>query len=73
VPVEKEGLSAEIKSFMKKNPRGIIMYRKNPNTRMNRIFSELTAKRPYIRNDMTFAMETDKWLVVTYEPTAEIK
>ena len=73
VPVEKEGLSAEIKSFMKKNPRGIIMYRKNPNTLMNRIFSELTAKRPYIRNDMTFAMETDKWLVVTYEPTAEIK
>ena len=68
VPVDKQGLSAEIKSFMKKNPRGLIMFRKNPNTLMNRIFSELTAKRPYVRNDINLLMETEKWIVLTYEP-----
>lgn len=71
VPVEKEGLTEEIKQFMKKNPRGLIMYRKNPNTMMNRVFSELTAKRPYIRNGMTLLMETEKWIVLTYEPPEE--
>lgn len=73
VPVDKEGLTVEIKSFIKKNPKGIIMYRKNPNTMMNRIFSELTAKRPYVRNDMTLAMETDKWIVFVYQPPEELK
>lgn len=73
VPVDKEGLTAEIKSFIKKNPRGIIMYRKNPNTLMNKIFTELTAPRHYVRNDMTKAMETDKWIVYIYEPPAELK
>lgn len=73
VPVDKEGLTVEIKTFIKKNPRGIIMYRKNPNTMMNRIFSELTAKRPYVRNDMTLAMETDKWVVFVYQPPEQLK
>ena len=73
VPADKGELTLSIKSFMKKNPRGIIMYRKNPNTLMNRIFSELTAKRPYIRNDMSLAMETDKWLVFVYQPPEELK
>jgi hypothetical protein len=73
VPVDKEGLTAEIKTFIKKNPRGIIMYRKNPNTMMNRIFSELTAKRPYVRNDMTLAMETEKWMVFVYQPPEQLK
>ncbi len=68
VPVDKEGLTGEIKSFIKKNPRGIIMYRKNPNTMMNRIFTELTAKRPYVRNDISLAMETDKWIIFVYQP-----
>ncbi len=71
VPVDKDGLTSEIKLFIKKNPRGIIMYRKNPNTMMNKIFTELTA--PYVRNDMTKAMETDKWMVYVYEPPAELK
>ena len=73
VAVDKEGLTAEIKTFIKKNPHGIIMYRKNPATMMNKIFAELTAPRPYVRNDMTLAMETDKWMVFVYKPTAEIK
>lgn len=68
IPLDKEGLTAEIKSFMKKNTKGIIMYRKNPNTMMNRIFSELTAKKPYVRNGIQLEMETEKWLVMTYEP-----
>jgi len=68
IPVDKEGLSSEIKNFMKKNPKGLIMYRKNPNTMMNRVFSELTAKRPYVRNDIKLLMETEKWIVLTYEP-----
>jgi hypothetical protein len=67
VPVEKEELKLEIKSFMKKNPKGIIMFRKNP-TLMNSIFMELTANRPYKRNDLVKAMETDKWMVYTYKP-----
>lgn len=72
VPVDKEGLSAEIKSFMKRNPSGIIMYRKNP-TLMNTIFTGLTAPRAYVRNDLKKAMETDKWIVWVYEPVQEIK
>ena len=73
VPVDKEGLTAEIKSFMKINPKGIIMYRKNPNTLMNRIFSDLTAKKPYVRNGIQLEMETEKWLVMTYEPVNGIE
>jgi len=72
VPVDKDGLTAEVKTFMKRNPSGIIMYRKNP-TLMNTIFTELTAPRAYVRNDMKKAMETDKWLVFVYEPVHEIK
>lgn len=71
VPVEKEGLTEEIKMFMKKNPRGLIMFRKNPNTLMNRVLSELTAKRPYVRNGTNLLMETEKWVVLTYEPSEE--
>ncbi len=73
VPVEKEGVTAEIKYFIKKNPHGIIMYRKNPGTMMNKIFTELTAPRAFKRKDMTLAMETDKWMVFVYQPSAEIK
>ena len=73
VAVDKEGLTAEIKTFIKKNPHGIIMYRKNPATMMNKIFTELTAPRPYVRNDMTLAMETDKWMVLLYQPLIELK
>lgn len=71
VPVDKEGLTEEIKMFMKKNPRGLIMFRKNPNTLMNRVLSELTAKRPYVRNGTNLLMETEKWVVLTYEPSEE--
>lgn len=71
IPVEKEELKHEIKLFMKKNPRGIIMFRKNP-TIMNSIFTEMTAQRPYIRNDLIKTMETDKWMVYTYEPVEEL-
>lgn len=71
IPTDKDGLTAEIKSFMKKNPKGLIMYRKNPNTIMNRVFSELTAKRPYVRNDIKLLMETEKWIVLTYEPATD--
>lgn len=70
-PVEKEELKLEIKSFTKKNPKGIIMFRKNP-TLMNSIFTGLTVNLPYKRNDLTKALETDKWMVYTYEPVEEI-
>ena len=70
VPVDKPGLSNEIKTFMKHNPRGIIMFRKNP-TLMNGIFTELTAPRQYVRNDIKREMETDKWIVLTYEPNGK--
>ena len=70
VPVDKQGLSSEIKTFMKQNPRGIIMFRKNP-TLMNSIFTELTAPRPYKRNDLNLEIETDKWIVLTYQPNGK--
>ncbi|KXK55285.1 MAG: hypothetical protein UZ05_CHB002000620 [Chlorobi bacterium OLB5] len=47
------------------------MFRKNPNTLMNRVLSELTAKRPYVRNGTNLLMETEKWVVLTYEPSEE--
>jgi hypothetical protein len=72
IPVDKDGLTAEIKAFIKRNPKGIIMYRKNP-TLMNTIFTGLTAPRQYIRNDMKKAMETEKWIVYIYEPVQELK
>lgn len=71
IPAEKDSLTIEIKSFMKKNNKGIIMFRKNP-TLMNLIFTELTAARPYKRNDLVKAMETDKWMVYTYGPVEEL-
>jgi hypothetical protein len=72
VPVEKEELKNEIKSFMIKNPKGIIMFRKNP-TLMNSIFTGLTVNHPYKRNDLTKVLETDKWMVYTYEPLNDLK
>jgi hypothetical protein len=50
---------------MKKNPKGIIMFRKTPTT-MNRIFAELLLNKPYRRNDTTMAHETEKWYIFTY-------
>lgn len=73
VPADKESLTGKIKSFFKKNPKGIIMYRKDANTIMNKIFTQLTAPKHYIRNDMTKTLETDKWIVYIYHPPEEIK
>jgi hypothetical protein len=67
IPTDYEGLKEEIKKFMKKNPKGMVMFRKGP-TIMNRIFTELTTPRQYVRNDMVKALETDKWFVYTYRP-----
>ncbi|MCI0716546.1 MAG: glycosyltransferase family 39 protein, partial [Chlorobi bacterium] len=48
IPRDKEGLLNEIKSFMKINPKIIIMTRKSP-TLMNQIFTEITIGKKYIR------------------------
>ncbi|MCC7158371.1 MAG: glycosyltransferase family 39 protein [Ignavibacteria bacterium] len=72
IAAEKDSLKTEIRSFMKKNPRGIIMYKKEP-TLFNSVFSELTAPRQYIRGGMVKAGETAKWIIYTYEPTEEIR
>lgn len=66
VPTDHNGLSEEIIRFMKKNPKGIIMHRKNP-TMMNTIFSEIIINKPYVRGDIVKALETDKWVVYTYQ------
>lgn len=68
VPSEKDELTNEIRLFMKRNPKGLIIYKKDPNTIMHSIFSELTAKRPYLRNGINYISETDKWIVLSYEP-----
>ena len=65
VPKDKDALIPVIKDFMKKNPQGIIIVKKS-NTVMNGIFTELTATKPYKRNDLQKAMETDKWIIYTY-------
>ncbi len=65
IPADKDNLIPVIKNFMKKNPKGIIMVKKS-NTVMSQIFNELTAAKPYTRNDMQKAMETDRWIVYTY-------
>jgi hypothetical protein len=67
IPTEKIGLTEEIKRFIKKNPRGIIMFKKDA-TLMNQIFTELTAPKQYVRHDMQKAGETDNWIIYTYEP-----
>lgn len=72
IPTDKYGLIAEIKSFMKKNPRGIIMFKKDT-TVMNQIFTEQTAPKQYVRHDFQKAGETDKWFIYTYEPIDEVK
>jgi hypothetical protein len=69
IPKEKQGLMNEIKSFMKRNPKIIIMTRRSP-TLMNQIFTELTSK-PYIRNDLKKTEETDKWIIYLYKPNGE--
>ncbi len=68
VPTDYDGLREKVKSFMHKNPRGIIMLRKGP-TLMNQIFTDLLRPRQYIRNGIDKALETDKWIVYTYAPT----
>ena len=68
IPRDKEGLLNETKSFMKKNPKIIIMTRKNP-TMMNQIFTEITIGKKYIRNDLQKVQETDKWIIYTYQST----
>jgi hypothetical protein len=67
VPTDYEGLKDEIKKFTRKNPTGIIMFRKGP-TLMNQIFTELILSKRYVRNDITKAGETDKWFIYTYQP-----
>jgi len=64
VPTDKEELITEIKKFMKRNPKGLVIVRKIP-TLMNRIFTEIT-NTPYKRNDFQKAEETDKWIIYTY-------
>jgi hypothetical protein len=68
VPTDYDGLINYIKQFMKKNPKGIVMYLKGPTlTLMNKIFTDLTRK-PYIRNDLVMVQETEKWFIYTYKP-----
>jgi hypothetical protein len=66
VPADSAGLQGEIDSFVKKNPAGIIMIRKGPTT-MHAIFNGLLNKKPYKRNDIGLAQETDLWLIYTYK------
>ncbi len=70
IPLERDSLKTAVKLFMKKNPRGIIMFKKEP-TLFNVVFTELTAPRQYIRGGMVKAGETAKWIIYTYEPTEE--
>lgn len=65
VPADSGGLRMEIDRFMKKNPYGIIMIRKGPTT-MHTIFEELLNNKPYKRNDIAQAQETDLWLIYIY-------
>jgi hypothetical protein len=69
IPKDKLGLLYEIKKFMKKNPKMIIMTKKSP-TLMNQIFTELTSK-PYVRNDLQKSMETSNWIVYLYKPNGD--
>jgi hypothetical protein len=70
IPREKEGLLNEVKAFMKKNPKIIIMTRKNP-TLMNRIFTEITTGKKYIRNGLEKVQETEKWIIYIYSANGE--
>jgi hypothetical protein len=65
VPLDTNGLKIEIDKFIKKNPKGIIMFRKSSTT-MNLIFSGLLNNKPYKRNDINLAEETDKWFIYLY-------
>lgn len=66
IPVNKDDLIVEIRNFIKRNPKGIIIYRKNSPTLMNSIFSEWVAAKSYIRSSIFKAMETDKWIILKY-------
>jgi hypothetical protein len=65
VPVDTGGLRSEIDKFMKKNNKGIIMFRKSP-TAIHQIFTGLLNNKPYKRNDIELTYETGKWFVYTY-------
>ena len=65
IPADKDGLRSEIDKFMKKNPAGIIIIRK-ADTTMRYIFDELLNNKPYKRNDIEHAQETDLWLIYRY-------
>lgn len=65
VPSDSAGLRTEIDKFIKKNRKGIIMFRNSP-TLMNRIFGGLLNNKPYKRNDISLEVKTDKWNVYVY-------
>jgi len=67
VPADSTGLRAEINKFMTKNPAGIIIIRKGPTT-MRNIFNGLLSNKPYKKNDIELAEETEMWLIYTYIP-----
>lgn len=66
IPRDKEMLKSEIRNFMSKNRSGMVMVKKS-GTVMSEIFSELTSKKQYIRNDFVKAEETEKWIIYLYK------
>ena len=65
-PPDKDGLREAIRDFMQKNKSGIIMVKKS-GTPMSEIFSELLSNKPYVRNDIQKAGETEKWNIYLYK------
>lgn len=65
VPVDEQELSSAISSFMGKNPKGMIIFKKRE-TAMNRIFTEAIAKGN-LPAGVTIKEETEKWIICTYE------
>lgn len=65
IPSEKDSLTAHINSFMKNNPKGLIIFHKD-RTLMNRIFIE-AAQIQNLERNVTKKEETGKWLAFTYE------
>lgn len=65
IPNDKDSLTARISTFMKNNPKGLIIFHKDQ-TLMNRIFIEAVQEQN-LRGKVTQKEETVKWLAYTYE------
>jgi hypothetical protein len=64
-PADRTLFEDEMKLFMKRNPSGIIITKK-ANTLLNQIMTEISS-RPYIRNNIRKASESEKWNIFTYQ------